>query len=172
MMNNILIQGDRQSGKTHLICRITERYRSVRVAGFATFKDTDGIVYFRAFDSGAAPGQKPDRIIYREDDGIIRSGVFDQEGVRAVNHAMSHAQLIIFDELGRFEQDCETFTHAIGKAFSSATPVLAALKNESNPFLDYLRRRSDSVLHTISVPNRDGVFTSVARHLDALIGAT
>ena len=168
-MNNILIQGNRGAGKTHLVHRIIERYNSRRLAGFFTFKDAEGIVYFRAWDNDKAIEQSPPQIIFRKDEQIVRYGVFEKNGVRAIEHAISYARLMIFDELGRFEQDCELFTNAVRSALVCNTPVLASLKSESNPFLDSLRRRKDCSVHTLTKNNMEEIFASVAQALDSLL---
>ena len=166
-MNNILLEGDRQSGKTHLIGRIMKRYDGIRQAGFFTFKDKDGIVYFRAWDSAETEEPHPPQIVYSEHDRIIRYHIFENYGTRAVDHAIAYARLMIFDELGRFEQDCELFTNALRRALASSTPVLSSLKSESNPFLDSLKRRKDCTVYTLTKNNREKVFVSVTGTLDS-----
>ena len=172
VMNNILLEGDRHAGKTYLIGRITKRYDGIRQAGFFTSKDEDGIVYFRAWDNVEADVPQPLQIVFSEHDRIVRYGIFEDDGARAIEHAMKHAGLMIFDELGRFEQDCELFTNAVRSALVCNTPVLASLKSESNPFLDSLRRRKDCLVHTLTKNNREEVFNSVAHTLDSLLYIT
>ena len=169
VVNNVLIQGDRHSGKTHLIGRIIDRYNDSRLSGFFTYRDDDGIVHFRAWDNASSPMQGPDHILFREDDGIVRYRVFEEDGTAAVANAIKNARLMIFDELGRFEQQCRPFTDAIDRALTCSTPVVAALKNESNPFLDALRTRGDCSLYTLYKDNRDELFSTVTQHLDMLI---
>jgi nucleoside-triphosphatase THEP1 len=168
-MNNILLEGGRHSGKTHLIGRIVKQYDGIRQAGFFTFKDKDGIVYFRAWDSAEADEQNPPQIVYSEHDRIVRYHIFEDYGTRAVDHAMAHAGLMIFDELGRFEQDCELFTSAVRRALACSTPVLASLKSEPNPFLDSLKTRKDCTVYTLTKNNREKVFVSVAHVLESLL---
>jgi nucleoside-triphosphatase THEP1 len=76
---------------------------------------------------------------------------------------------MIFDELGRFEQQCRPFTDAIDRALACSAPVLAVLKNESNPFLDSIRKREDCLLYTLYEGNRDELFFTVAQRLQMLI---
>jgi nucleoside-triphosphatase THEP1 len=168
-MNNILIQGKRHAGKTHLIGRLIDRYYRSRVAGFFTFRADDGIVYFREWDNALYEEKSLERIIYREDDKLVRYSVFEDYGVRAIGHAAESAQLMVFDELGRFEQDCTAFTAAIKNALSGPLPVLAALKSESNHFLDSLLNRSDCTVFSITQNNRERLFTSVSSILDPLL---
>jgi nucleoside-triphosphatase THEP1 len=166
-LNNILLEGDRHSGKTHLIGRIVKRYNGIRQAGFFTFKDKDGIVYFRAWDSAEVDEQNPPQIVYSEHDRIVRYHIFEDYGTRAVEHAIANAELMIFDELGRFEQNCELFTNALRRALVCNAPVLASLKSESNPFLNSLKNRKDCSVYSLTKNNREKVFVSVARALDS-----
>jgi len=169
--SNILLQGDRNTGKTHLIGRIIERYGSRRLAGFFTWKDADGIVYFRAWDNAEPMEHCPAEVIYREDDRIIRHQIFEELGVRSIRHALEYAELMVFDELGRFEKECELFKEAVQRALVYETPVIAALKGEKNPFLDSLRKRRDVSLQTITKDNREELFKRIVLTLDPILFA-
>lgn len=168
--NNILLQGDRYTGKTYFIRRIIERFgNSMRLAGFFTWKSADHTVRFRAWDNFELMEHGPTEILYREDDQIIRQQVFEELGVRSIEHAMERSELMVFDELGRFEASCEGFKEAIRKALAHETPVFAALKSEINPFLDSLREREDVSLFTITLSTREEVFGKVADRLDEIL---
>lgn len=168
--NNILVQGDRNSGKTYLIHRIIKRFsNSKRLAGFFTWKAADGTVRFRAWDNFELMETGTAEIIYREDDRTVRQQVFEELGVRSIEHAMECSKLMVFDELGRFEETCEGFKEAIRKALAHEAPVIAALKSETNPFLDFLREREDVSLFTITLSTREEVFGKVADRLDEIL---
>ena len=111
----------------------------------------------------------PAEIIYHEDDRTVRHQVFEELGVRSIEHAMKLSELMVFDELGRFEASCEGFKEAIRKALAHETPVIAALKSETNPFLDSLREREDVSLFTITLAKWEEVFGKVADRLDEIL---
>jgi nucleoside-triphosphatase THEP1 len=167
---NILIQGDRNAGKTYLIHRIIKRFgNSKRLAGFYTWKIADGTVRFRTWDNFEHMETGPAEIIYSEDDRTVRQQVFEELGVRSIEHAIERSELMVFDELGRFEASCERFKEAIRKALAHETPLLAALKSETNPFLDSLRGREDISLFSITLSTREEVFGKVADRLDEIL---
>jgi nucleoside-triphosphatase THEP1 len=111
----------------------------------------------------------PPEIIYREDDRLIGHQVFEELGVRSIEHAMELSELMVFDELGRFEASCEGFTESIRKALAHETPVVASLKSETNPFLDSLRVRADISLFTITLSTKEQVFGKVLDRLEKIL---
>ena len=168
--SNILLQGDRNTGKTYLIRRIIEQYNNtLSMAGFFTEKTDEGIVLFRVWDNFELLDSGPVEIIYREKDRTVRQKVFERLGVWSIERAMEHSELMVFDELGRFEQTCEKFTAAVRSALAHATPVLGALKSEGNVFLESIRRREDVSLFTITTETRERVHREVVDGIEEIL---
>jgi nucleoside-triphosphatase THEP1 len=163
--SNILIQGLRGAGKTHLVGRIIDRLSgTVRIGGVFTEK-IGSLVHLRVWDNYELMGKGPTEIVYDEEGRVVRTSVFEELGVWAVKRSMASAQLVVFDELGRFEQNCRRFTAAVHEALDQPAPVLSTLKTERNPFLDSLRERNDVLLLTLSPLNRNQVFEEVANEI-------
>lgn len=75
-------------------------------------------------------------------------------GVPAIRRALDSSRVVVMDELGRFELGSPAFLAAVGEALASPVPVVGVLKAESNPFLDSIRARPDTVV--ISLDPADG----------------
>ncbi|HHV63822.1 MAG TPA: hypothetical protein GXX46_01895 [Peptococcaceae bacterium] len=83
---------------------------------------------------------------------------FRNIGVLALKQAAEQKQLILMDELGRFETKVPEFMQAVFQTLDNNLPVLGVIKKETNPFLDRIRARSD-----VDVIDIDKVGLSVAR---------
>jgi len=163
---NILIQGPRDAGKTHLLRKIIDRFGDeYRMAGFFTEK-TGGVVRFRAWDNFEFMDNGPSDTLYDERDRLVRTSVFEELGVWSINRAVDKADLMIFDELGRFEQGCDGFVHAVKEALDHKKLVIAAIKMERNSFLDALRGRKDTLLFTINPLNREQMYEDALRWIE------
>ena len=161
--SNVLIQGYKGAGKTHIVKSVIKKFGGERrMAGFFTEK-SDAVVWLRAWDNFELMDRGPSEILYDEKDRLVRVSAFEKLGVWAVERSMRCAELMVFDELGRFEQSCSLFTAAVRGALAHPSAVIATLKMEHNPFLDSLRGRHDVKLHTLSPRTRERVYEEVVR---------
>jgi len=85
---------------------------------------------------------------------IIKEG-FEGLGKSAIEMALVKRDIIIMDELGRFELDCKEFQKAVFSAINSDRSVLGVLKKESNPFLDRIRSLHEVVIMEVTEDNRE-----------------
>ncbi len=69
--------------------------------------------------------------------------MLSDRGVPAIRRALSEADIVVLDELGRFELEVPEFTDAVKDALD-ALLVVGVLKDESNWFLDGVRERTDT----------------------------
>jgi nucleoside-triphosphatase THEP1 len=167
---NILIQGARHAGKTHLIGRLTDRFGTDhRMAGFFTARGVDGNVDFRAWDNFELRDEGPSDTVFRDDDPRVRHEVFERLGVWAVERALASSDIVVFDELGRFELGCTEFIAAVKRALAHDKPVVAALKMEHNPFLDGIRERSDATLLILEQKNRERIYENAVALLSGML---
>jgi nucleoside-triphosphatase THEP1 len=166
---NLLVQGARNAGKTYLIKEVIEHLGGAcRLAGFFTEK-RGGVVTLRAWDNYDLFEEGPSEVIYREQAQFVHRQVFENLGTWSVQRALDRADVLIFDELGRFEVGCEEFIESLHRAFDHESPVLAAMKMEHNALLDALRSRSDSRLFTLTPENRQEVYRDAFEALDRTI---
>ncbi|HAV20939.1 MAG: nucleoside-triphosphatase [Bacillota bacterium] len=94
---------------------------------------------------------------------------FDTVGADSIRRGISGANLIIMDELGRFELDAYEFRQAVMEALDSPVPVLGVLKRDDNPFLNGIRSREDTEVLEVTEENRDGVKEYVLSWLNRVL---
>jgi nucleoside-triphosphatase len=123
----------------------------------------------------AARGRRRGRLVSFSADGrsLIRSEVFLEVGVPALRSALDlPAEVIVMDELGRFELRTPEFLGAVREALDSSIPVAGVLKDESNPFLDEVRRRQDTLvvpLVAVDAASREAARAAFTAALDSLL---
>ena len=90
---------------------------------------------------------------YREntaDKFNVRAEVFDNLGVELLRQ---QGELVVLDELGRFELEAEKFQKEVISLLDSEKIVIGVIKAESNPFLDQIRRRDDLKIYQLKENN-------------------
>ena len=169
LIKNIILTGERNVGKTFMLKRVIKYFSDVHMAGFFTRKNDNGTVTLQPWDNYFLFNRGPEMVLYDVNDGFVRKNVFEELGVWAINRALENANLIIFDELGRFENTCKSFTESIHRALDGNTIVLAVIKAEKNPFLDTIKNRNDANMMTISLLNRDILYAEVIIKINKLL---
>ena len=88
----------------------------------------------------------------------VREEVFNNYGVSLLE---KEADLIIMDELGRFELNAEQFQKKVFNLLDSEQTIFGIIKAESNSFLDKIRERNDIKIFWVTEENRDKVYQKV-----------
>lgn len=86
---------------------------------------------------------------YRENSAAkftVKAEVFNNLGVELLKQP---AELIIMDELGRFELEAEKFQKEVFSLLDSEKIVIGVIKAEANPFLDKIRQRDDLKIYKL-----------------------
>jgi nucleoside-triphosphatase len=92
---------------------------------------------------------------YRENDAAkfqVEADVFDNLGVELLKQP---GQIVLLDELGRFELQALEFQREVFSLLASEKIVIGVIKAESNPFLDELRRRDDLEIYELKEQNKE-----------------
>ena len=157
-MDKILICGPRGVGKSTLIRRLTALYPGP-VSGFVTKRETvaDGEGLFPIYIHPAACPEArrqygPENLIGRCDSrrSVRCTPAFDDWGPRL----LEGPGLLLMDELGFLE-----------RALKGDQPVLAAVKNRNDPFLQAVRGVPGVRVLYITRENREGLFRLLERDL-------
>ena len=82
----------------------------------------------------------------------ISSSVFDNYGVELLS---SKENIILMDELGRFELKSQKFKQKVFSLTGSEKKILGVIKDEKNSFLDMLRQKADTAVFRVDLENRD-----------------
>lgn len=88
----------------------------------------------------------------------VREEVFNNFGAFLLSQ---EAELLVMDELGRFELNAEHFKKEVFKILDSEKIVLGTIKAESNSFLDKIRERNDVKIFWVTTENRDKIYQKV-----------
>ena len=90
--------------------------------------------------------------------------VFDTLGTAYLRDIRA-CQVVLMDELGFLERDAHRFQEAVLAALKGAQPVLAAVKNRNDPFLQAVRGVPGVRVLYITRENREGLFRLLKRDL-------
>lgn len=154
-MNNIMLTGERQIGKSTIINFLLEDFHG-EACGFRTLPH-NGLHYLSSINSQYILAEK--QYICRKNEGGTLEGiasVFDSRGAGLLDNCLKkRPDLIIMDELGLFESNAFKFQESVLECLNADIPVLGVLKAKSSPFLDLIRNREDITIFTITEANRD-----------------
>lgn len=148
---NVFLTGFKNAGKSSIINEFLTEYCGT-VGGFRTILKKTPIDEFcgiyivditqsdvsLGYDNRAGsctPERKP----------IGYSQVFETAGVNALSFK-TKPDLIIMDELGVLENECDTFKSKVTECLDSEADVLGVIKSKSSDFLDAIRARKDVIV--------------------------
>ena len=167
-----LITGPRGVGKSTLIRRVLAEL-SRPVFGFETKKE-DALedellgspVYI--YDVGEERRQSEENLVgycKNKHFGTMKEA-FDRYAPK-LRAPVPPGCIVLLDELGFMESASEEFCSAVLALLDGDTPVIAAVKDKSTPFLDAVKRHPNGTLFHITEENRDGLFDEVLEFLRA-----
>ncbi len=152
---NIIITGPKHCGKSTIIRKLLD-YFPGNVSGFVTeFDDRSSSTReLRIRDISGFPS----RCAVRWNNGTFElfSEAFEDFAPQTFD---KETDLIIFDELGKFEKDCHNLESSVKKAFESPCPVLAVIRLDAAGWMQELKNRNDVSLIYINETNRDSIPT-------------
>ena len=82
----------------------------------------------------------------------VQADVFDNLGVELLRQK---AEIVVVDELGRFELEADKFQKEVFSLLDSEKIVIGVIKAESNPFLDEILGRDDLILYHLEEYNQE-----------------
>lgn len=176
-MKNIFLTGKRRVGKTTIIKQIILQLK-LSPGGFMVIRDgSQGnwtAFYLQCAEDAIYGEERPSllRPFARRDsdeDWKIDPMVFNQEGVYLLENEPWKRDIIIMDELGRFEREAIPFQKRVEEILSSNVPVLGVLKDESHSFLNQIRERRDVELVYVEEMNREEVFCTICGRIQKIL---
>jgi len=155
---NVILTGPLQVGKSTALARFLQSYPGT-VAGFRTAFDTADRTGDRALllhpvpeDPRSAEPAAP--VVWRGGAPAVSTETFD----RCVPPLLlQSADLLVMDELGKFERNAGEMRRAVEAAFAGGGHVLAVVRFDAPDWMGALKDRSDVTVLTVSAENRDEI---------------
>lgn len=150
MVNNIFLTGFSGASKTMLIKKAVQELQ-LKPGGFMTSRQSKagGWVSFQLLAAGSCfnkqgsyregiPGSCGQVFAFRRNRyqvWQVKNLTFNMYGVELLEQGLRESELLIMDELGRFELGASRFQQQVIKVLASPRPVLGVLKYERNRFV-------------------------------------
>lgn len=170
-MKHILIVGYKHVGKSTLINKALDRLGKP-VYGFRTKKEDDlateelgSPVYI--YDVSKPKIQTEENLIgycknFRSNANIEVFNTY----ASVLNDEIPKDSIILMDEIGFMESRAEEFCKAILHRLDGDIPVIAAVKDKENTFLDQVRNHPNCKCFFIDEKNRDELFKEVITYMN------
>jgi len=183
MSNNIFLTGDIGAGKSTIIERIVKN-SGLDIGGFLVemkgkknnwnsffllpasyFKDKNLDKFKNSLKSSE------DDIIAKKGDNfiMINKEVFDNYGLELLSN-YREKDIIIMDELGRFELKAKKFQNKVFEILKSEKLVLGVIKKEGNNFLNKAREILNDEIFLVTRENREEIYKMVKDRFTELRG--
>lgn len=184
MPNNIIITGGKYVGKSTLIKKCLDKFNLIPggfVVGRTGQKDAwlsfyliDPHEYYYRDDSKESKIFKKWKETFAKRNSPkekfrIDPDVFDNKGVELLETGLKYKDIVIMDELGRFELKALKFQKKVFEVLDSDKKVLAVLKDEHNEFLDKIRAREDITILRLSDKNKEEISKRTYKSLKKLL---
>lgn len=184
MPNNIIITGDKYTGKSTIVRNLLDNLdikpggfivkRTGEIERWLSFYLIDAI-YYNSGKESLNQFKTKSHVFAKRDhptqDWQLHPEVFDNKGVELLTTGFMYRKLVVMDELGRFELKAYHFKNRVLQILNSRKPVLAVLKNEHNEFLDKIRKRNDHDIYRVKKDNQKNLYENVFQKLKGLIKA-
>lgn len=177
MSNNIFITGRMNTGKTVIIKKILAEI-NLSYGGFMVGREQGEIgwssFYLLPVNIFLKDNQEKIKKIKEKSTFIwkdvkrnrkLEPDVFDNYGVKLLNNAVNK-DLIVMDELGRFELKSYKFQKKVLELIKSDKLVLGVIKLEKNIFLDKIRDLLEKEPFFVTKNNREQIYNYVLDELN------
>ena len=176
MAQVVLLTGRPGAGKTTLLRSIIRRL-PYRAGGFITqeIRSGKGRVGFEIINLNGQKGI----LAHVESPGQLRVGKYgvnvadlDRIGTRAIREALSQADYIVIDEIGRMEMFSAAFRVAVEEALAGENIVLATIMSRPHPWPDRIKQHPQAVLCEVTRENRAVLVERTAEPLERWLRTT
>jgi len=162
----IFLEGNINIGKSTIINTFLTEYKG-KIAGFKTVREQTALddffgIYLLDINDKKCSLTIENRAgdCFEDKSLFCYKDVFNIYGVELLNNYID-SDLIIMDELGILEDDCDLFKDAVIRCLDSDKNILGVIKNKSSEFLDGVRNRKDVQIIKVTHENRDIVLSEL-----------
>lgn len=165
---NIFLTGKINCGKSTIINQFQDNY-SGSICGYKTVRaktcldDFFGVYLLDIKDSdNSLDLENKVGDCFENKSLICYENIFNSLGVSILEN-YQHTSLVIMDEIGVLEKDCERFKKMIIECLDSHTSVLGVIKQKDSIFLNYIRARNDVLVIEVTPLNNQDVLKELIR---------
>ncbi len=161
--------GEKGSGKTSLIQQVLAQIdTSVTVGGIRTHFEIKSQNEKTLFLSPYNRGTNIPVMHFLNGCITVYNEKFENEGVEFITKAQS-SQLIVIDELGRFEQDCEQFKNAIYTCLKKTNPIIGVLQiQKGSTWLDEIQHHPNVTTLFLNSQNKNEIKAMIIKHIHSI----
>lgn len=170
---HIFLTGEKQVGKSTLWRKVLEQ-SGISPAGFQTLEYlvNGNFRGYRLHCLGRTPAELgndiPVSVFLRRKLHLPVTESFDIFGTALLKLALEDEGFILMDELGIFERDAVSFRQAVVDCLDGDCHVLGVLQKADDPFLESILNRSDVLVLTVTLENRDQLVHPLLEALEQL----
>lgn len=168
MGDALLITGRPGVGKTTLVKQLAASF-SGRVGGFLTEEVREGgrrvgfVIVTFAGQRAVFAHVDWREAAYRVGRYGVDVGVVDRVGVAAVRRALTEAELVVVDEVGKMELYSEEFRRVLEEVRKSTRPLVGTILARPHPWADRFRRAAGVTEVVLTPSNREAVLQAALR---------
>ena len=159
---NIFLTGKIDCGKSTIINQFLVEY-SGSVSGYKTVRESTHLdeyfgVYMQDMNGNEKDLSLQNKVgdCYEDKSLVCCENVFNTLGVGLLENYQD-CDLVVMDEIGILERDCEPFKAKIIEVLDSDTAVLGVIKQKDSAFLNSIRKRKDVTIIEITRLNNQDV---------------
>ncbi len=166
-MAKIVLTGEKQVGKSTIIQRVLSGFDGT-VGGFLTKREpAEGktLIPIRLYDIRKMGNTEGWKIGVCSAVQMIEAypECFDTHGVETLAFN-APPDLVVMDELGIMEKEAHGFQKRVLEIMESDLNILCVIKNKSNPFLDQVKEKADTIFY-VNPQNRERIYTHVKQRI-------
>ncbi|MBU5484712.1 nucleoside-triphosphatase [Clostridium sp. MSJ-11] len=158
-MYNIFLTGEKNVGKSTIVEKILQSLSS-SIGGYSTeFIMKNNLKHFYL----TSLSHKGNKTLMAIGDHSIKKIIkiyeyaFNVFGAGLILDSIHTKDVIILDEIGFIENDCDEFKASVIKALDSKKIIIGVLKNYNGEFINYIKDRKDVILFNINEENREEI---------------
>lgn len=170
-MKNVLLTGPAGAGKTTMILKAVRRLGD-RASGFYTEEIRSGkrveglrVKSLQGREATLATRADPEAVLTpdapRVGELVVDPAVLEAVAAPAVRDATRRGRVVIVDEIGPITYLSDALAQAIGDALDGPSSVLGTITRDSDPRLDEIRGREDTLVLELHRGNRDALLDRI-----------
>lgn len=166
---HIFLTGEKQVGKSTLLAWIMKQLNETYAGFFTRPYEYEGIRRGFLMHSILTPegyeNDLPISVRIGEKNSVAITEVFDQFATAVVEQAKNSKAIVIFDEIGKLEEQSQPFMNAVISCLNEAGLVLGVLQQTDHFFVQSICDRADVEVFEVTKENREQLKTTLLKEV-------